>query len=94
MSTIFFKNKPIIIGVSSVAGPKESNGCIGKYIETKLKSDMFGENTFEKAETKMLYTALKNSIRNSNKEERDIDCILAGDLLNQIICSLIFSYFF
>lgn len=85
MNTIFFKNKPIIIGVSSVAGPKESNGCIGKYIETKLKSDMFGENTFEKAETKMLYTALKNSVKNSNKEERDIDCILAGDLLNQII---------
>ena len=85
MSTIFFKNKPIIIGVSSVAGPKESNGCIGKYIETKLKSDMFGENTFEKAETKMLYTALKNSIKNSNMKESDIDCILAGDLLNQII---------
>ncbi len=85
MSTIFFKNKPIIIGVSSVAGPKESNGCIGKFIETKLKSDMFNENTFEKAETKMLYTALKNCIKNSNKKEREIDCILAGDLLNQII---------
>ncbi|MBQ7340102.1 MAG: stage V sporulation protein AD [Clostridia bacterium] len=87
MSTIFFKNKPIIIGVSSVAGPKECNGCIGKYIETKLDSDMFNENTFEKAETKMLYTALKNSIKNSNKIEKDIDCILAGDLLNQIISS-------
>lgn len=85
--TIFFKNKPKIIGVSSIVGPKESQGSIAKYIETKLDSDMYGEETFEKAESKMLYSALKNSIKNAKKEESDIDAIIAGDLLNQIISS-------
>ena len=85
--TIYYKNKPIIIGTSTVAGPKESKGSISKYIELKLEDDMFGQDTFEKAETKMLYSAIKNSIKNANKREEQIDTIIAGDLLNQIISS-------
>ncbi len=83
--TIIFKNKPTIIGVSAVAGPKESQGCIGEYIDVKLDDDMFEEKTFEKAETKMMYTAIKRCIQNSKKQEKDVDSIIAGDLLNQII---------
>ena len=82
-----FFNKPAIIGTSTIAGPKESNGSINKFIETKLNDDMYGEDTFEKAETKMLYTVIANSIKNANKTEKEIDAIIAGDLLNQIISS-------
>ena len=85
--TIYFKNKPVISGTSSIAGPKESCGSISDYIETKLKDDMYGEQSFEKAESKMLFAVLKNSIINSSKKESDIDAIIAGDLLNQIIAS-------
>lgn len=85
--TIYFKNKPVITGTSSVAGPKESQGCIAKFIETKLPDDMYGEKTFEKAESRMLYTAIKNSIINSERDEKDIDALISGDLLNQIIAS-------
>ncbi len=85
--TIYFKNHPKIIATSTVAGPKESNGSINKYFEVKLNDDMFGEDTFEKAETKMLYTVIKNSIKNAKYDEDNIDCIIAGDLLNQIISS-------
>ena len=87
MKTIFFKNCPKIISTSTIAGPKESEGTIGEYIETKLKSDTFNEKSFEKAESKILYTAIKNSIKNSDKREDEIDVILAGDLLDQIISS-------
>ena len=59
MRTIYFKNKPKIISTYTVAGPKESSGSIADYIHEKLKDDMFGEGTFEKAETKMLCTAIK-----------------------------------
>ncbi len=85
--TLYFNNKPRIIGAASVAGPKESVGAIGKYVDIKLKDDTFGEKTFEKAETKMLFTAIGNSIQNANKRENEIDVIIAGDLLNQIIAS-------
>ncbi len=87
MRTIYFKNNPKIISTSSVAGPKESEGSIGKFIDTCLSDDMFGENTFEKAETKMLYTAIKTCILKSKKQEKDINALILGDLLNQIIAS-------
>ena len=86
MRTVFFKNKPSIIATSSVGGPKESaSETVGKYIEVKSDDDTFGENTFEKAEKKMLFTAIKNSIENSDMDIGKIDAIIAGDLLDQII---------
>ena len=83
--TIIFKNKPKIIGVSTVAGPKECNGCIGEHIDVKLNDDMFGEETFEKAESKMMYTAINRCIKNCKINEKNVNAIVAGDLLNQII---------
>ena len=87
MRTIFFKNKPKIIGAYSVAGPKESQGGLKDYIHHKLTDDMFGETTFEKAETKMLYTALKGACTDANVKISDINSLIAGDLLNQIIAA-------
>ena len=85
--TIYFDNKPVIVGASSIAGPKESEGSIGKFIETTLNDDMYGEDTFEKAESKMLFTAIKKAVDNAHKKEDEIDVIISGDLLNQIIAS-------
>ncbi|MBE7083690.1 MAG: stage V sporulation protein AD [Clostridiales bacterium] len=85
--TIYFKNKPIIVGAGSIAGPKESEGSIAKFIETKMQDDTFGEDSFEKAESKMLFNAIKTAIQHAKKQENEIDAIIAGDLLNQIISS-------
>ena len=85
--TIFFSNKPRIVSVASVGGPKECGGHLGKYIQVKLKDDLFGEDSFEKAEIKILYTAIKKCIDNSTIKNDMVECILAGDLLNQIIAS-------
>lgn len=83
--TIKFDNPVIIKSVSSIGGPKECSGEVGKYIQTKLKDDTYGEKTYEKAETKMLYTAISNCIKNSNVPLEKVDVLIAGDLLNQII---------
>lgn len=85
--TIFFNNKPKIIATSSIAGPKESQGCISETIEKTLKCDMFGEKSFEKAESKMMFTVIDKAIKNANKKQEDIDVVIAGDLLNQIIAT-------
>ncbi len=85
MRTIFFKNKPVIICAKSIGGPKECAGDIGEFIDVKLKDDMLGEQTFEKAERQILYTAFSECLKSSGKTENDLDAILAGDLLDQII---------
>ena len=85
MHTIFFENKPKIIANGTVAGPKESAGVVGKYVDKTLPDDMFGESTYEKAECKMLTYAISKTIENAKKQEKDVDMLISGDLLNQII---------
>ena len=86
-STIRFYNKPSIIATSTIAGPKEAEGNIGKYIEKKVNDDTLGEKTYEKAECKMLTYAIEHAIKNSGLKILDIGLLISGDLLNQIISS-------
>ena len=82
--TIFFKNKPKIIAAATVAGPKECAGIVGRYVDYPLSDDMFAEDTFERAERKMLLYALRASMEKAGLRE-GADVIVSGDLLNQII---------
>ena len=83
--TILFKNLPRIIATGTIAGPKECAGIVGKFVDKALAEDTFGESTYEKAECKMLTYAVRRAIQNSKLEEQDMDLLISGDLLNQII---------
>ena len=83
--TIYFKNQPRIVATSTIAGPKECRGIIGRYVETALSDDMYGESTYEKAECKMLSTVIDGAISNAGLDRNEVDMIVSGDLLNQII---------
>ena len=85
MQTIFFKNQPKIIATGTVAGPKECAGVVGRYVDKALTDDKFGESTYEKAECKMLAYAVAKTIENATVSEREVDMLISGDLLNQII---------
>ena len=63
-ATVFFNRKPSIIGTATIAGPKEIEGNIGKYIDKPVYDDTLGEKTYEKAECKMLTYAIENAIKN------------------------------
>ena len=85
MQTTFFENRPRILATGTVAGPKECAGVVGKCVDKALIDDMFGETTYEKAECKMLSYAISKAIENAGRTEKDIDLLISGDLLNQII---------
>lgn len=85
--TIEFKNKPVIIGSYSIVGPKEGKGNFGRYFNYVVKDDCFGEESYEKAEKKMLESAIVGAIEDAKIKPSDIGIILSGDLLNQIISS-------
>ena len=85
--TIFFKNCPKIIGNFSVVGPKEGQGNFGDFFDIVLEDDRFGEETYEKAERKMIEKAFLGAIDKAKLKKHDISIFLAGDLLNQIISS-------
>ena len=85
--TIFFEKCPKIIGNYSVVGPKEGKGNFGSFFDMVLEDDRFGEETFEKAERKMIEKAYLGAMNKAKLKKHDIDIFLAGDLLNQIISS-------
>ena len=85
MQTVFFKNKPRLVATGTIAGPKECAGVVGRYVDKALIDDMFGENTYEKAECKMLSYAISRAIENASEREENVDMLISGDLLNQII---------
>ena len=85
--TFLLDNPITILETSSIVGKKESNGPLAKYFDICLDDEFYGEKTWEKAEAKMIKTAVENVIRKSNIPTSDIDYLLAGDLLNQCISS-------
>ena len=84
-NTVFFKNEPRIMSFAAICGSKEKVGIIGEYADITLEDDMYEESTFEKAECKMLTNAIALAIEKGGFMEKDIDVLLSGDLLNQII---------
>ncbi len=83
--TLFFQNKPCIFETFSIVGPKEKESKLGKLYDMGLDDDKFSESTYEKAECKMLTTAVNKVIKKAKLKEDEIDLIISGDLLNQII---------
>lgn len=85
--TFLLDNPITILETSSIVGKKEANGPLAKYFDVCLDDEFYGEKTWEKAEAKMIKTAVENVIRKSRIPTSDIDYLLAGDLLNQCISS-------
>jgi len=83
--TILFKNQPSILGFSAVAGIKEGLGNFKDYFDIILEDDMLGEKSFEHAERQLFLLSIRNAIENAKLKLNDIDILVSGDLLNQII---------
>ncbi|MBE7088453.1 MAG: stage V sporulation protein AD, partial [Clostridiales bacterium] len=84
-NTIFFNNAPRISSFAAVCGSKEKQGIIGEYADVTLTDDNFGESTFEKAECKMLTSAISIAMEKGGIKDCEVDALFSGDLLNQII---------
>ena len=85
--TISFTNSAKIIGNYSIVGEKEGNGTFREYYDYILKNDTFGEKTYEAAERKLIEFAISNALDKSGVKSKDLDLLICGDLLNQIISS-------
>jgi len=85
--TIQFPRRPRIIGSYSMVGEKEGKGPMAKWFDQILEDDTYGEKTWEKSESKMLEQTILQALQKSGRNKEDIDTILSGDLINQIMSS-------
>lgn len=78
-----FDKNIFIIETASTVGSKEGEGPLKDYFDVILDDGLFGESSWEKAETKMVSTNIDLLVKKSNLNISQIDYIYAGDLLNQ-----------
>lgn len=83
--TVVFDRPPVILSSYSVVGPKEGQGPLGKSFNKVWQDGLNGEKTWEIAESRMLQEAMQGAIDQASLQNDQIDFMLAGDLLNQII---------
>lgn len=84
--TFYYKNV-YIQDTSTVAGPYEKNGPIGKYFDKTYKDLYMGEKSFEKGEIRLVKDSINILLRKTKIIKDNIDLVIGSDLLNQITAS-------
>lgn len=85
--TIEFEDKPCIIGCGSVVGKKEAQGPLKESFDKVFFDTHLGQDTWEKAESRLQQEALSVALQKAGVNADDISYLFAGDLLNQCISS-------
>lgn len=79
---------PVTIAASaSIVGPKEGKGPLRSFFDSIIDDEMWGEKSWEKAESKMIKETYLRILNKSDKQPGDINYIFSGDLLNQCTAS-------
>ena len=79
------KSPIYVIGEGTIVGECEAKGPFGKYFDVHIDDDLYGETSWEKAESKMFYESVRKAIEKSKISDEEIQLVLGGDLLNQNI---------
>ncbi|EQB87052.1 stage V sporulation protein AD [Clostridium punense] len=85
--TWVFQSKPSIISSATVGGPFEAAGAIADDFDILHDDIWIGEDSFEKAEKKMLEQSFQTTLSKVNLTSKDVQFLISGDLMNQIISS-------
>ena len=83
--TVALPSHPGLISWAGVAGQKEKEGPYGAKFDQIIPDELNGEQSFESAERAMLEQAVTLCAQKAGKRLEEIQMLLAGDLLNQII---------
>ena len=85
--TFVFSQPISISSYAAIGGKKEKQGPLGKYFDICFEDELLGEDSFEKAESRLQQFAVNKALTKGDYSPEDIDVIFAGDLLNQCISS-------
>ena len=73
---------PSLVSFASVVSKKEGEGPLAPYFDMICDDTSFGEQTWEKAESRMQKDAVSKALQKANLSSSNIVYIFAGDLLN------------
>lgn len=82
-----FPSQPIITSSATVVGPFEGKGPLAKDFDTIHGDQWIGQDSWEKAEKRLLEEACEKAIEKAGLEKENVQFFIGGDLLAQIISS-------
>ncbi|PRR77444.1 Stage V sporulation protein AD [Clostridium liquoris] len=85
--TWVFDSKPVIISSAAVGGAFEAEGALAEDFDILHEDIWLGQDSFEKAEKKLLEEACETAISKAKMKKEDVQFFISGDLMNQIISS-------
>ena len=83
--TCRFLQPPGVISCAAVAGRLEGAGPLGGHFDAVVEDSFCGRKTWEQGEAQMQADALRLALQKGGLTAEDVDCVFAGDLLNQNI---------
>ena len=83
--TLTFGEPATILETAAIVGQKEGEGPIAQSFDIILEDDKFGEETWEKSESRLQREAALTALKKAKLTPADINYVLAGDLLNQCV---------
>lgn len=83
--SVVFSKPPVIIGTGNIGGPMEGEGFQGEHFDILMKDNLNGFDTWEQCESYMLEEAVRQAVKKINMSPENLEFILAGDLLNQLM---------
>lgn len=87
-ATMQFEKPPCIIGAASVVGKKEGEGPLGDCFDQVEEDDLFGMENWDLAEGECQKRAYLAAFQDAGlKKGKEVDFLVAGDLLNQLYAS-------
>jgi len=86
-ASFLFEKPPVICGFAAAVGKKEGEGPLGQCFDRVFEDNLLGEDSWEKAESRLVTEAVEACMEKASLTAEDIDVIFTGDLLNQCIAS-------
>ena len=78
-----------IKGFAGVCGSKEGEGPLKKFFDKSFKHNKFGKKIWEESEGVLQKEAVNRVIEKLRVDKNEIDFILAGNLLDQCVSSML-----
>lgn len=83
--TIELPLRPALCGSAALVGKKEGEGPLGACFDKVIEDELYGQESFELAEKQLYLDAIRTAVQKGGSTLEDVQFLLGGDLLNQII---------
>lgn len=86
-STTRLAHPPAVLSFAAVGGHMEGKGPLRDFFDELSEDNLWGQKTWEQGESEMQRRVLRKALEKAGLQPAELDCVFAGDLLNQCIGS-------